>query len=143
MKKMKNVLMMFCLAVLLPCVALIMNTGTANAMTLADLQGTYRVMSSENLNRMGGYPEGTIIEMVYKDDDLVGTVKKKGSRSLFSVGYTAIADVFVSNGKVTCMWCDSPGSDNPNSVMQIYDNGDTIKIVDARGYTSWTMKRVA
>ena len=47
MQKMKNGLMMFCLTVLLSCAALIMNTPTASAMGLADLQGDYRMANCQ------------------------------------------------------------------------------------------------
>lgn len=100
---------------------------TKYAMTLQDLQGTYRVMSSEHFNIIGVNPEGTFVNMVYNNGDLVGTVKKSGSKSNLKAGREVIADVFVSNNKVTCTWTCSAGMDWSDCEMISYDKGNIIK----------------
>ena len=142
MKWLKGNLIMACLAVMVACMAFMSNGSVADAMTLQDLQGTYRVMSSEHLNMIGVNPEGTFVNMVYNNGDLVGTVKKPGSKSNLKAGREVIADVFVSNNKLTCTWTCSAGMDWSDCEMRSYDNGSIIKIVH-NGYHSWVMKRVA
>lgn len=142
MKWLKGNLIMACLAVMVACMAFMSNGSVADAMTLQDLQGTYRVMSSEHLNSIGVNPEGTFVNMVYNNGELVGTVKKSGSKSNLKAGREVIADVFVDNNKVTCTWTCSAGFDWSDCVMISYDNGNIIKIVH-NSYHSWTMKRVA
>ena len=141
MKWLKGNLIMACLALMVACMAFMFNGSVADAMTLQDLQGTYRVMSSENLNEIGVIPEGTFVNMVYNNGDLVGTVKKPGSKSYLEAGNEVIADVFVSDNKVTCTWTCSAGMDWSDCEMITYDHGNIIKIVH-NDFHSWTMKRV-
>ena len=141
MKWLKGNLIMACLAVMVACMAFMSNGSVADAMTLQDLQGTYRVMSSEHLNMIGVNPEGTFVNMVYNNGELVGTVKKSGSKSNLKAGKVVIADVFVDNNKVTCTWTCSAGMDWSDCAMISYDKGNIIKIVH-NAHHSWTMKRV-
>ena len=142
MKWLKGNLIMACLALMVACMAFMFNGSVADAMTLQDLQGTYRVMSSEQLHMIGVNSEGTFVNMVYNNGDLVGTVNKPGSKSNLEAGQEIIADVFVSDNKVTCTWTCSAGIDWSDCEMISYNNGNIIKIVH-RDFHSWTMKRVA
>ncbi len=76
MQKMKNGLMMFCLTVLLSCAALMMNTPTASAMTLADLQGDYRIMNSHS---SASKCNGTVISLSMENGELIGRIKRPSS----------------------------------------------------------------
>ena len=99
MVKLKNFLMMFCLAVLLPCAVLMMNSGTASAMTLADLQGNYRIQATQH---NGSKFAGCIITLKMENGELIGTVTKATRRSGLQEGMTFLEDVYVDNGKVHC-----------------------------------------
>ena len=97
MQKMKNGLLMACLTVLLSCAALMMNAPTASAMTLADLQGEYRVLSSQC------HAFGSIISLQIEDGALIGRVKQKSADAEGWVnGGIFMRDVYVENGKIHC-----------------------------------------
>lgn len=98
MQKMKNGLMMVCLTVLLSCAALMMNTPTASAMTLADLQGDYRVQDSQMVTIFAG----CVITLQFEKGELVGRVKKATRKSELQEGQIFLEDVYVENGKVHC-----------------------------------------
>jgi len=98
MLKMKNALMMFCLAVLLPCVALMVNTGTASAMTLADLQGNYRIQDQHGSSKFAG----CIVTLKMENGELIGTVAKVTRRSGLQEGMIFLEDTYVDNGQVHC-----------------------------------------
>ena len=82
--KIKSILTIFCLAVLLPCAVLMMNTGTASAMTLADLQGNYRVQDQHNSSEFAG----CIITLKMENGELIGIVTKAARRSGLQEGMT-------------------------------------------------------
>lgn len=98
MIKLKSILTMFCLAVLLPCAVLMMNTGTASAMTLADLQGNYRVQDQHNSSEFAG----CIITLKMENGELIGIVTKATRQSGLQEGMTFLEDVYVDNGEVHC-----------------------------------------
>ena len=126
MQKMKTVLMMFCLTVLLSCAALMMNTPTASAMTLNDLQGDYRVVGG-----MTSKTIGCVISLVTENGELVGKVKKVSPSIKWHVGQTVIQNIFVNQGTIYCQsLTDGENNDiwSDNDTMLVYNNGGKIKI---------------
>ena len=101
MQKMKNGLMMFCLTVLMSCAALIMNTPTASAMTLQDLQGDYRIVAQGNRVIISA---GCIVSFKWENGELIGTATKVTQASGWKVGQIIMQDVYVDNGVVYCQF---------------------------------------
>ena len=125
MQKMKNGLMMFCLTVLLSCAALMMNTPTASAMTLADLQGTYRIVRGDPCIKE---TIGSTISLAMENGELVGRVQRPSSNAKYwSSGDIFISDVFVDNGTVNMQLDNSYGTLVPG-FMKIQSNGGTLKL---------------
>ena len=126
MQKMKNGLMMFCLTVLLSCAALMMNTPTASAMTLADLQGDYRIMNShssaDNCN-------GTIISLAMENVELIGRIKKpsSGVANVWKPGDIFMKDVFVQNGNVHFQFFNQYGNFYSGTII-IKSNGNILDL---------------
>lgn len=134
MQKMKTGLMMFCLTVLLSCAALMMNTPTASAMTLADLQGDYRVVRTAKwLRDQGANNTGLIISWVYEDGEYLGRIKKipQGVDSNFlNPGDSVISNVYIENGTPHCILRYSYGNRRNNCYIKVLDNGGTLQVVD-------------
>jgi len=124
MQKMKNSLMMFCLTVLLSCAALMMNTPTASAMKLSDLQGDYRIVSSESSNKR---TTGSIISIQMENGELIARVKKPSSGVDWNPGDVFMKDTFVDNGKVHFQMLSQYGWYKP-SFMKISGNGSTLTL---------------
>ncbi|MBQ8699940.1 MAG: hypothetical protein IJ521_13250 [Schwartzia sp.] len=124
MQKMKNGLMMFCLTVLLSCTALMMNTPTASAMTLADLQGDYRIVSSESSNKS---TTGSVISIQMENGELIARVKKPSSGVDWNPGDVFMKDVYVDRGTIYCkaLVMSSSYSD---LVMVVSSNGSTLEL---------------
>ncbi|MBR1761124.1 MAG: hypothetical protein IJ741_08095 [Schwartzia sp.] len=122
MQKMKNGLMMFCLTVLLSCAALIMNTPTASAMTLADLQGNYRIVSGYALGS-----SGTTLSLAMENGELIARVKKPSSGVDWNPGDVFMKDVYVDRGTIYCkaLVMSSSYSD---LVMVVSSNGSTLEL---------------
>ena len=97
MQKMKNGLMMFCLTVLLSCAALMMNTPAASAMSMADLQGDYRVVE----NPPGSYVSGSIISLRMENGTLIGRVKQANGKD-WNNGDIFMQNSYVDQGKLHC-----------------------------------------
>lgn len=124
MQKMKNGLMMFCLTVLLSCAALMMNTPTASAMTLADLQGDYRVVGgTENVT-------GSIVSLRMENGILTGTVKQKSSSATYWVnGGVFMRDVWIENGVIHCQAIGGNDDVFRDVTLEVYSNGKTLRYV--------------
>ncbi len=119
MQKMKNGLMMFCLTVLLSCAALMMNTPAASAMTLADLQGDYRVVE----NPPGGNVAGSIISLRMENGNLIGRVKQSNGGDMRN-GDIFMQNVFVDQGEVHCKAFYMAGY--LDMVVGVENNGSTL-----------------
>ncbi len=142
MTKMKNGLMMFCLTVLLSCAALMMNAPTASAMSLADLQGTYRVVEFDSLwSGMGYRAKGRVISLKMEDGQLIGRVAQKDGD--WEVGEEMIHHVFVDNGTVNCTVYIGSGKD-VECIMRISQNGSTIRFDNSGSGPEhlWTLRRI-
>lgn len=130
MTKMKNGLMMFCLTVLLSCAALMMNTPTASAMTLQDLQGDYRIVAQGNRVL---HSAGCIVSFKWENGELIGTATKVTQKSGWKVGQIIMQDVYVDNGVVYCQFTpDGSGYADTmfNYKLQIFNNGKVLKVAD-------------
>ena len=128
MQKMKNGLMMFCLTVLLSCAALMMNTPTASAMTLADLQGDYRIIwECSAFRHYGCNNKGCIVSFVMEDGALVGKQKDVSGKL---TGHVYVYNVYVQNGTAHCSLSYSPGLNRSDCWIKISNNGAVLEIVD-------------
>ena len=124
MQKMKTGLMMFCLTVLLSCAALMMGTPTASAMTLADLQGDYRIVRSESAHTE---TNGSIISIQMENGELIARVKKPSSSVKWNPGDIFMKDTYVDNGKVHFQMLTGAGF-YTSSFMVIHGNGSTLDL---------------
>ncbi len=127
MQKMKNGLMMFCLTVLLSCTALMMNTPTASAMTLNDLQGDYRIVYTKGEDGIFG----TIVSLRMEDGNLIGRVKQKSSGAENWVnGGIFMRNVYVENGKIYCRAIHRYDDLFFDMEVEIYSNGAKLCFVE-------------
>ena len=145
MQKMKNGLMMFCLTVLLSCAALMMNTPTASAMGLADLQGDYRLVKiADWMPGIGCRNKGLIISWVRENGDYLGIVKKTVNEPDChnKVGDQVITGVYVENGIVHCSLNYTPGLSRNDCTLRIYNNGATLQVIDDDNTVAWELHRL-
>ncbi len=128
MQKMKSGLMMFCLTVLLSCAALMMNTGTASAMTLQDLCGDYRIVGETRALKAYYCSQiGCIVSFNMEDGTFIGKQKDASGKL---TGHDYITNVYVHNGTIHC-WANIQGLKSRNDCwIRIYNNGATLEIVD-------------
>ncbi len=134
--------MMFCLTVLLSCAAMMMNTGTASAMTLADLAGDYRIVAkSANTDA-----SGCIVSLRWENGELIGTATKVTSRSGWKTGQIFMQNVYVDNGTIYCQ-CTPDGPTYAEYLwdyrLKIFNNGAILKVVNVdRDYAEHELHRL-
>ena len=128
MQKMKSGLMMVCLTVLLSCAALMMNTPTANAMTMQDLCGDYRITGEDPAFRsMGCNDKGCIVSFVMEDGAFIGKQKDVTGKL---TGHHYITNAYIANGAVQCT-LNIPGlRAQPDCWIKIYNNGQALEIIN-------------
>ncbi len=121
-------IMMLGMVLLLSCFAVMVNSNTANAMTLKDLQGTYRVVGADTV--YGYYLKGGLIEITSTGDSVVGKMKNSvGGDWGLKTGDEVIYDVWVDEGVVHCKANYSYVSKGWDSTITPYNNGNFLKIV--------------
>lgn len=136
MQKMKNGLMMFCLTVLLSCAALMMNTPTASAMTLNDLQGTYRIQPNDFVSF-----SACVVDIRLEKGELIGRITKATRRSELEVGTIFMEDFYVQNGQVHCnVLVDGYKDYRVTAKVDIYNNGAILDVI--RDYGSYRLERI-
>ena len=143
MKWLKGNLFMTCLAVVAACLAFMSNGNVANAMTLQDLQGTYRIVDADTI--WGDRAQGGLVELKYTEDGLVGIGKNNPDDGFgFRSGDEVIYDVWIDEGKINCKVSYSRASQGWVSTMEVYNNGATIKLTQngKEKPLFWVMKKV-
>lgn len=143
MKWLRSNLLMFSFMVLVSCVVFVANNGTASAMTLTDLQGTYRIVDTDTL--WGNNAKGGLVELQNTSDGLAGIAKNSPSNGNgFKAGNKVIYDVWVDGDVIHCKADYSIVSCGWDSTIKIYDNGQSLKIVQDENDHSlfWVLKRV-
>ena len=131
MQKMKSGLMMVCLTVLLSCAALMMNTPTASAMNLMDLQGEYRIVGATDGGTWTTPTKGSILTFFNEDGDLIGRITKPSHTSPFSTGDPCLVNMYVDNGTIYGTWVFEHNGDREKEdqiVIRVYNNGTTLRI---------------
>ena len=131
MQKMKNGLMMFCLTVLLSCAALMMNTPTASAMNLMDLQGEYRIVGACDNGTYTTPTKGSILTFFNEDGDLIGRITKPSHTSPYSIGDACLVNIYVDNGVIYGTWMFEHNGYRETEgqiIIRVYNNGTTLRI---------------
>ncbi|MBQ7515236.1 MAG: hypothetical protein IJS96_03045 [Schwartzia sp.] len=136
------------MAILLSFATLALNAPTASAMTLADLQGDYRVVDVQGYSTMYGSAKGSVIAFSIENEDFIGKIKKKGQTCSSDVGEAVVYNVFIDRGLVNCNItpCAGYGAD---CIMVVYNNGETLRLVDKNDYDNgqanqyiWELRRI-
>ena len=122
MKLLEKKFMVFCFALVLSCVAFVFNGNMASAMTLSDLEGTYRIVEADNIWSSGN--KGCLVEISMTDKGLVGIQKNDIG---FDAGAIIICDVWVDEGIIHCQVPFKPSGDRQDSVLKVYNNGNMLR----------------
>lgn len=131
MQRMKSGLMMFCLTVLLSCAALMMNTSTASAMTLMDLQGDYRIVGAPENGTYTTPTKGSIVTFANEDGDLIGRITKPSHTSPYSVGDPCLVNIYVDNGVIYGTWVfehNGYREVDDQIIIRVFNHGGTLRI---------------
>jgi len=132
----------YCMALLMSCMVFVVGSDTADAMSLSDLQGTYRVV---NTNKVGFFSDdgyGLLVKLEMSGDELVGIAQN--SVHNFNKGDKVITDVWVDAGTIHCsvLYSWSFGGSH-KSIMRVYDNGSKLELVqEGDNPLGWALKRV-
>ena len=143
MKLLEKSFLMICMTALLSFAIFLTNDNHASAMSLSDLQGTYRIVDSDTTQLGGQHSKGGVVELKYIDGELVGIGKNSPSNGDgFSAGAKVIYDVWVDAGVIHCKASYSVAIDRKDSILQVYDNGNTLKVSHKAGLEYfWIMKK--
>lgn len=120
----------------------VFGSSPAQAMSISDLQGDYRVVEEHNLF---GHAAGSMIFNLHMvDGDLVGTVKQLNGSQYFDVGGKVMEGFYVDEGVLYCQWTTSPG-DTVLSKVNVYNNGAELRVskLDSPSKFYWRVKRVS
>ncbi len=127
-------------------ITLCVSDSKASAMTLADLQGDYRVVGVEGFAAWYS-AKNSIITFAIENGDLVGRITKKSQSAGLDLNAAVIYNVFVDNGIVHCDLTPHNGFSS-SCVMVIYDHGGTLRLVDEGAYKEkkqdymWELRRL-
>lgn len=132
------------IAAVLGCASLLFAIPAADAMTLGDLQGDYRVVEQgEQPGRMGMHNEGTTVRFASENGELVGRVLQPAQASFFKSGNVTISSVCVDGGVIHCQFSISPG-DVSSGIIRVGNSGAMLKVFaqnkEADWY--WILKRI-
>ena len=142
MKFLGKNLLMVCLAVMVSCISLCFYGGTANAMTLSDLQGTYRITGSDTV--WGDAARGGLVEIRKTGKGFVGIARNTTSNGNgFRAGDEVIYDVWVDSGVIHCKADYSIASRGWDSTIKVYNGGQTLRVEqNDKPKLFWVLERV-
>ena len=121
----------------------VFGSSPAQAMTISDLQGDYRVV--EQTYTWGANAGSMVFNLHMVDGELVGTIKQlNGSKSFDDVGRTVMEGFYVDEGTLYCQWTYCPGATFLSKV-NVYNNGAELKVSrsDAPSNFYWKVKRIS
>ena len=140
MNLMNKLVRLFFLASMILCVSFAFNGGEANAMSLSDLQGDYRVVECQLPMVLDANDDarGLLVNIRNTSDGLKGFAQNTAAG--FKPGAEVIRDVQLSNGTIHCKVSIQPYFKPQPGVIEVYQHGSTLVVKENSGY--WTLKRI-
>ena len=143
MRMFKHFALVALLAMFLTGIGGALGTSEAKAMTLGDLVGTYRITEAS-----GGHwvprMRGGVVRLEQRDGDYDIVVVKPGNGALYEANQVMVTDMYVMDGRINCTcYYSSVAADPTDSVLNVYDNGQMLKVCD-KSSSDWylTLRRI-
>lgn len=143
MKIFKHFALVALLAMFLTGIGSVVGASEAKAMTLDDLEGnTYRITDSGDFSWIQ-WSVGSVVRFDQQNGDYVIKMVKPSARSYFRANDSLVTDMYVMDGYVHCSWVRTAADDPRDAKLEIYNGGQTLKVIqkDMPG-NYWELRKV-